>query len=285
MRNFNNLSKLFRYVNDNGDSITFDFAGGYLINKPTGIDTVSVSLSQAKGINQTGATIQSRNVQPRPVNITGYLVGDAQTVGKEKLLSVVRPDIGGKLYADDYYLTVYPTATPNIEPKRWGAQFQFSLLAAYPYWCKDDSASVALAGIEPLFRFQWNISRAYQFGRLKRELFMNVLNRGQVPVPFTAVFSASGDVEKPKITHVATGKFLVVNKSLVNGERLTVQITHDRTYVTSSVDGDCRGALSLKSNLFQLEVGDNVLKPEAESGLDNLQVSVDFATEIVGIAL
>ena len=285
MRNFNNLSKLFRYVNDNGDSITFDFAGGYLINKPTGIDTVSVSLSQAKGINQTGATIQSRNVQPRPVNITGYLVGDAQTVGKEKLLSVVRPDIGGKLYADDYYLTVYPTATPNIEPKRWGAQFQFSLLAAYPYWCKDDSASVALAGIEPLFRFSWNISRAYQFGRLKRELFMNVLNRGQVPVPFTAVFSASGDVEKPKITHVATGKFLVVNKSLVNGERLTVQITHDRTYVTSSVDGDCRGALSLKSNLFQLEVGDNVLKPEAESGLDNLQVSVDFATEIVGIAL
>lgn len=285
MRNFNNLSKLFRYVNDNGDSITFDFAGGYLINKPTGIDTVSVSLSQAKGINQTGATIQSRNVQPRPVNITGYLVGDAQTVGKEKLLSVVRPDIGGKLYADDYYLTVYPTATPSIEPKRWGAQFQFSLLAAYPYWCKDDSASVALAGIEPLFRFQWNISRAYQFGRLKRELFMNVLNRGQVPVPFTAVFSASGDVEKPKITHVATGKFLVVNKSLVNGERLTVQITHDRTYVTSSVDGDCRGALSLKSNLFQLEVGDNVLKPEAESGLDNLQVSVDFATEIVGIAL
>ena len=285
MRNFNNLSKLFRYVNDNGDSITFDFAGGYLINKPTGIDTVSVSLSQAKGINQTGATIQSRNVQPRPVNITGYLVGDAQTVGKEKLLSVVRPDIGGKLYADDYYLNVYPTATPNIEPKRWGAQFQFSLLAAYPYWCKDDSASVALAGIEPLFRFPWNISRAYQFGRLKRELFMNVLNRGQVPVPFTAVFSASGDVEKPKITHVATGKFLVVNKSLVNGERLTVQITHDRTYVTSSVDGDCRGALSLKSNLFQLEVGDNVLKPEAESGLDNLQVSVDFATEIVGIAL
>lgn len=285
MRNFNNLSKLFRYVNDNGDSITFDFAGGYLINKPTGIDTVSVSLSQAKGINQTGATIQSRNVQPRPVNITGYLVGDAQTVGKEKLLSVVRPDIGGKLYADDYYLTVYPTATPNIEPKRWGAQFQFSILAAYPYWCKDDSASVALAGIEPLFRFPWNISRAYQFGRLKRELFMNVLNRGQVPVPFTAVFSASGNVEKPKITHVATGKFLVVNKSLVNGERLTVQITHDRTYVTSSVDGDCRGALSLKSNLFQLEVGDNVLKPEAESGLDNLQVSVDFATEIVGISL
>lgn len=114
---------------------------------------------------------------------------------------------------------------------------------------------------------------------------MNVPNRGQVPVPFTATFTASGDVENPKITNAATGKFLIVNKSLVSGERLLVQITHDRTYVTSSVDGDCRGALSLKSNLFQLEVGDNVLKPEAKSGLANLQVGIDFATEIVGIAL
>lgn len=285
MTNYNNLSKLFRYVNENGDSVTFDYAGGYLINKPTGIDTVTVSLSQAKGINQTGATIQSKNVQPRPVNINGRLVGDGQAANKEKLLSVIRPDISGKLYADDYYLNVWPTATPNIEAKQWGAQFQFSLLAAYPYWCKDDSASVALAGIEPLFKFPWNISRPYRFGRLKLEQFMNVPNRGQVPVPFTATFAASGDVENPKITNAATGKFLIVNKSLVSGERLAVQITHDRTYVTSSVDGDCRGALSLKSNLFQLEVGDNVLKPEAKSGLENLQVNIDFATEIVGIAL
>ena len=95
MKNFNNLSKLFRYVNDQGDSVTFDYAGGFLINKPTGVDTVTVNLSTAQGINQTGATVQSANVQPRPVNITGYLVGDAQAKGKGRLLSVIRPDIGG----------------------------------------------------------------------------------------------------------------------------------------------------------------------------------------------
>ena len=41
----------------------------------------------------------------------------------------------------------------------------------------------------------------------------------------------------------------------------------------------------MKSNLFLLDVGDNVLKPEAKSGLANMQVDIDFATEIVGIAL
>ena len=115
--------------------------------------------------------------------------------------------------------------------------------------------------------------------------FMNVTNRGQVPIPYTATFVAKGEVENPKITNATTGKFLLIKKTLVSGERLVVEITHERTYVTSSVDGDCRGALSLSSNLFRLDVGDNVLKPEAASGLENLQVDVDFATEIVGIAL
>lgn len=283
--NFNNLSKLFRYVNDNGDSITFDYAGGFLISKPSGIDTVSVSLAQAQGIDQVGATIQSTNIQPRPVTIVGCMVGDAQDVNKNKLLSVVRPDIGGKLYADDYYLSVYPTATPIIEPKDRLARFQFSLLAPYPYWCKDDSASATLSGIQKLFKLPCNFSKTYRFGELMQTQFMNVPNRGQVPVPYTATFIAKGEVENPKITNATTGKFLLIKKTLVSGEMLVVEITHERTYVTSSVDGDCRGALSLTSNLFRLDVGDNVLKSEAASGLENMQVEIDFATEIVGIAL
>lgn len=283
--NFNNLSKLFRYVNENGDSVTFDYAGGFLISKPSGIDTLSVSLAQAQGIDQVGATIQSTNIQPRPVTIVGCLVGDDQAVNKNKLLSVVRPDIGGKLYADDYYLSVYPTATPVIEPKDRLARFQFSLLAPYPYWCKDDSASATLSGIQKLFKLPCNFSKTYRFGELMQTQFMNVPNRGQVPIPYTATFVAKGNVVNPKITNATTGKFLFIKKTLVSGERLVVEITHERTYVTSSVDGDCRGALSLSSNLFRLDVGDNVLKPEAASGLENLQVDVDFATEIVGIAL
>lgn len=283
--NFNNLSKLFRYVNENGDSITFDYAGGFLISKPSGIDTLSVSLSQAQGIDQVGATIQSTNIQPRPVTIVGCLVGDAQDVNKNKLLSVVRPDIGGKLYADDYYLSVYPTATPIIEPKDRLARFQFSLLAPYPYWCKDDSASATLSGIQKLFKLPCNFSKTYRFGELMQTQFINVPNRGQVPIPYTATFVSKGEVVNPKITNATTGKFLLIKKTLVSGERLVVEITHERTYVTSSVDGDCRGALSLTSNLFRLDVGDNVLKPEAASGLENMQVDIDFATEIVGIAL
>ncbi|WP_407399676.1 phage distal tail protein [Treponema sp.] len=282
---YNNLSKLFRYVNENGDQIIFNYSDGFLINKPNGIDTVSISLSQANGINQVGATIQSKNIQPRPVTINGYLVGEQQAKNKDRIMSVIRPDLSGRLYADDYYLEVHPTSTPVIEPKKELARFQFSLLAPYPYWMKDDSVSQALSGVDKKFKFPWKICANYRFGAYIETQFMNVQNRGQLPVPFTATMFARGPLSNPKISNAETGQFIQINKNMVTGERLVLEITHERTYLTSSVDGDCRGALSLNSNLIRLDVGDNVLKTEATEGRTYLQVDISFATEIVGITL
>ena len=283
--NYNNLSKLFRYVNENGDSIVFDYSGGFLINKPNGIDTLSVKLNKAQGIDQVGSTIQSVNVQSRPVNISGVLVGEFQTENKDRLLSVIRPDLSGKLYADDFYLSVRPTATPAIEQKPNFAQFQFSLLAPYPYWQKDDSASATLSGVSKGFKFPWNISKPYRFGSVMSAQFININNRGQIPIPYTVTFTALAAVTNPKIIDASTNKYLLLNKELVAGERVVIEITHERTFVTSSVDGECRGALDLKSNFFRLKVGDNVLKPDADAGKENLQVDIRYAIEVVGVAL
>lgn len=281
----NNLTKLFTYINENGDKVVFAYESGFLINKPKGIDTVTVKLNEAQGINQVGSTVQSVNVKSRPVTINGYFVGEFQAENKDKLLSVVRPDLSGKLYADDYYLDVRPTSTPTIEPKPCFAKFQFSLLAAYPYWRKDDSASATLSGVAKRFKFPWNISRPYRFGEVMAAQFINIHNRGQVPIPFTVTFHALAEVTNPKIIDAATNKYLLLNKSMVAGERVVIEITHERTFVTSSVDGECRGALDLTSNFYRLAVGDNVLKPEAASGKENLQVDVDYSVEVVGVAL
>lgn len=282
---FKNLSKTFRYVNANGGALIFEYANGYLINKPSGIDTVAVNLSQAQGINQVGSTVESKTVQPRPVTISGIIVGADQAARKSDLMSVVRPDLSGKLYADDYCLNVHVTESPVIEAKEKFAHFQFSITAPYPYWHKETASAMTLSGVQGLFKFPWNMSRAYKFGELIKTKFMNVRNNGQVPVPFTATFYAQNDVVNPKISDVSTGAELLVNKSMIPGERVVVEISHDRTYVTSSVDGDIRGALDLDSTLFRLGVGDNVLKPDADAGLDQLEVEIKFAAEIVGVTV
>lgn len=280
-----NLTKTFKYVNENGQEIIFEAEYGFIINKPVGIDTVSISLSQAQGINQVGSTIQSSNVQSRPVTINGYLVGLDQMADKNKLLSVIRPDLSGKLYADDYYLVVNPTATPAIEARKQFAAFQFSLLAAYPYWQKDSSASATLRGVQKMFKFPWKICEEYRFGQVVTAQFITILNDGQVPIPFTVTFTALEQVVNPKLIEASTNEYLLLNKTLAAGESVVVNITHERTYVTSSIDGECRGALDLGSSFFRLAVGDNVIKPDATSGKSSLQVQIDFATEIVGVAV
>lgn len=278
-----NLSKTFRYVNENGGTLIFEYAHGYLINKPNGIDTVTVNLSQAQGINQVGGTVNSKTVQARPVTVSGIIVGGVAQ--KEKMMAVVRPDISGRLYADDYFLDVSVTATPTIEAKNKFAKFQFSLNAPYPYWQKSNKISKALFGVQKLFKFPWNVSRSYRFGQMMQTQFMNIHNGGQLPVPFRVTFSASDVVENPKITNIQTGDFMLINKAMEAGETIVVDITHDLTYVTSSTDGNIRGALDLDSTLFRLNDGDNVLKPEAESGLENLEVHIEFAPEISGVTV
>lgn len=282
---FKNLSKTFKYINDNGDSITLEYEHGYLISKPTGIDTLTVRLNEAQGIDQVGATEQSVNVQPRPVTVNGILVGEFQSENKDKLLSVVRPDLRGRFYADDYYLTCRPTSTPTIGAGKNFAPFQFSLRAGYPYWQKDNSARATLSGVAKRFKFPWNLSREYRYGEVVTQQFINITNNGQVPIPFTVTFRALAEVQNPRIIDAATNNYLLINKTLVAGERVVVEITHERTEVTSSVDGECRGALDLHSQFYRLAVGDNVIKPDADDGKNNLQVDIDFATEIVGITL
>lgn len=281
----NNLLKTFVYKNDDGEAITLTYDGGYLISKPVGIDTVSVTISEAQGIGQTGTTIRSANVDSRPVTISGIIVGDGQTEKKERLMEVVRPDLGGKLFCDDYYLEVHPTDTPTIEAKTRQAKFQFALLAPYPYWMKAENAYAALSGVENRFKFPWNISRPYRFGEVVTRQFITIHNSGQLEVPFTVTFTALDAVTNPKIIDAKTNNYLLVKKSMVAGERLVVEITHDRVYVTSSADGECRGALDIKSKFYRLRVGDNVIKPEADSGKNNLSVSIDYAIEKTGVVL
>lgn len=282
---FRNLSKTFRYVNQNGDTLIFEYDHGYLINKPVGIDTVQVNLSHAQGIDQVGSTVQSTTVQPRPVTVSGILVGPDQAERKNRLMAVVRPDIPGRLYADDYYLNVCVTVTPTVEARPEFSKFQFSMTAPYPYWQSENVWQKDLTGVEKRFKFPWNLARPYRFGQVIRNKFITIHNPGQVPAPFTVTLYAAAPAANPRITNAATGEMLRINKALSQGERVVIEITHDRTYVTSSTDGDIRGALDLDSGLFRLGVGDNVLKPEADAGLDQLEIGIHFSPEIVGVTL
>lgn len=280
------LSKTFRYENALGQSITFDYDHGFLLNLPDGVDTISVNLSTAQGIGQVGATVQATQIQVRPITLDGKIIDSNAQDLKDQLISVVRADVSGTLYADDWHIGVVVTATPAIGPERMGASFQFSLTAPYPYWVSGSGKGTMLIGVESAFKFPWNISRAYRFGQKMLDKYAVITNNGQVDVPYVLTVSCIGSgAENVRVENLLTGEFLLLEKTLAEGETVTINVTHDRTYVTSSEDGDCRGALTLESNLFRLHTGDNVWKPSADSGLENLTMQVTYAEESGGMTV
>jgi hypothetical protein len=278
------MKDIFKYVAESGNTIVFDMSR-FVITSITGVSENSVSITTSKGTGQIGETYQNSTVSTRPITINGVIVGN-DVAAKNILLSTIIPAVPAKLYHNDsYYLVVYPTSTPFVEVNDNFTRFQFSLLAPYPYWQFDQQTSTALSGVHAAFKFPINFTEPYKFGVPIQTAFLNIRHGGQVEVPFTATFFSKGAVENPKIENAVTGEFLLLNRTLQTSERVIVQITHDLTYVTSSLDGDIRGDLDIDSTLFALHVGDNVLKPTATSGLTSLEVSIDFAVEKVGVAV
>lgn len=280
------LSKTFKYTNEKGGIITFAYDEGYLINFPDGVDSVSVNLSTSTGTNNIGSSVQSKAIKERAITINGKIVGKNGQALKDKLISVVRPDMEGKLYADDKYLDCYVSTSPIIGPEPFGANFQIGLLAPYPYWAYANKNIVYMSGIQGRFKFPWNISRSYRFGEKIAAQYKNVVNMGQVDAPFTIIIRCVGEsAENPRITDLLTGEYLLINKTLEYGEILTITTSHTHTKIESTKDGNCDGALDIESNLYRLHTGDNILRPTAAAGLDNLNIQVEFSNELIGVSV
>lgn len=278
----NNLSKLFRYVSDSGQEIIFDSDYGYLINKPNGIDTLNLTLTETQGINQIGTNIVSKRIKSRPITIDGIVIGDDY---KEKLIKVFRPDEGGTLYADDYYIPVVVKETPTIDGRKKIAHFQLSLVAPYPYWMGAESSYTITSGATKNFKFPWNMSRPYRFGEVIEVLYENVINRGYIESGYTMeLVIISGSLTSFKLLNMETLKTVTIERTMSTGEHIDLTCRNGSILAYSSQYGDISGSIAIGSDLFTMEVGDNYIKPVAE-GSAIIKCVIKTNIELAGIAV
>lgn len=277
---------VFTYINDLGGSIEFSLASGFILTSDTyGLTENHITVTTSKGVGQKGETLQSANVQPRPITIAGFIKG-LSTEGKQKLLDVVLPEVPAKLYHNgEYFLSVTPTQTPTIGAADYFARFQFALTAPYPYWIAASSKATALLELNPKFKFPIKWIVPYRFAEGMETAFVNVRNTGKLEIPFKVTIKATGEVINPRIENIHTRQFLLLNRTLQTGEVVIIDITHSLTHITSSVDGDIRGDLDIDSDLFRLYPGDNFLKTEAELGKSAMDISVEYSYEKAGVVI
>ena len=148
-------------------------------------------------------------------------------------------------------------------------KFTVSVYCNNPMFKKETIVKKTISGDVPAFAFPFVLTdQGFVFGTRKDYLTLVVENEGNVAIGGRIILRARGVVMNPSVVNVETGEKMVINKTLVAGEEITITTT----------DGAERGIVGniggIKQNYLKYWNFDNVwLKFQKGTSL------IEYATE------
>lgn len=275
-----------KFVSTSGTTFNFGYSYGTIFDlSPLG--ELDVEFGTSQGYQQTGTTVESQSLQGVSREITGVFLDYSNTDLAQRMQKVFKPRAQGKLYFNDsYYCECYVQKTPAISlSSRNIRRFSLMLYCPYPYWMGASSAVYQIGGYEAAFEFPVCYDE-HTYGIKNSSGHTNVYNEGQVEIPFSVTFTSDAESTGYGIQNVYTGDFLKLDDALESGEIMTVYFEDGRLKIEKTVDNSTEDAfytLTEDSTLFELDVGDNLITPIADSGLDNLSVHISINPAYVGV--
>lgn len=252
-----------------------------------GIDGIPVSVITSQGFDQIGVSVDDMTVGERPIGLIGriYNCTPAEAAAIDGMflpLSTVR-----MYFEDRYWIDVAIKETPAWSYKLAAFMFSVSLMAPYPYWKSVVKNYYKLGGTVGGFNFPVSYNVPHNFGLYNETLFLNCVNNGNTQVDFLATITAkSGTAENITLTNAANQKFITVNTTVTAADTVSIFRENNILRVTKETGGVVQNifsALDEDSNLFFMDVGDNVIRATADSGGGNLIVSVEFYDTVTGV--
>lgn len=264
---------------DNGRKFVFGRNGGncYGMNIGTGVE---VALGTSQGFSQIGETVQTQSVGGRTIEVKGELYGDiAQR--KNAIRNVCAPMTAGKLiFQGKYLIRVYVKSAPTFSPKRGDGRFMMQFFAPFPYFYSTEEKAYSIGNVTKEFRFPVNYAQPHRFGTRAAEKAVNIVNDGDVAVPFRLSIQVTGACANVVVSNMNTQAFLKLTGGFNTGERVAVYRDQDGAIRAELTTGggteDILNRLDDESNLFELAVGDNLLAATDDNGGTGMIVQFTF---------
>lgn len=262
---------LDNYVLDFDHTIYFE---GDKILQASGLSEISTTYNTTGNASSNGSIIIGRNTDSRSIVLVcsigkknaDYIMRYFKPqnkfvlyVGDRKINCVC--ELSKLSYDDGYYLDPYIT---------------LELFCPDPYFYDTSDFGKNIAGIMPMFGFPWRVTKAsgITFGyRIfsDRTIFSN---KGDAPVGLKIIFvAARGYAENISIENLRTGQFVKVNLNLNKGDKLEISTVTGKNPSEIYIKKNGENAFShidRLSDFFTLDIGDNLLKYDAETGSTNL---------------
>lgn len=277
----------------NGKTLTFDGKANtrtpYKMTLIEGLSASDYEVNVVSSGEGHGGRVSGKRVKEREITIEGEYRGAEDVDDQEDMLiGFFTPLSSGKLTVNkggrqryiNFELSSFQVKRENYY-HRLG--FQIILLCPDPFFKSIDAFSQNMASRIPLVRAAFFIPPSGHVSSIKRfTQEAHILNNGHKPTGLNIEMIAGGDVENPKLTNLTTGEYIRINVTLKKGDVLLVNTVQGETDIT--LNGEKITHLKDRgSRYFQMVVGDNILRYDADRGYVNLNVYPRYREEWLGI--
>jgi len=289
------MAKL-KYVNSDNKSIKLGNTAPFLILTVDGLGSPQNEVYTQKSPYQDGVTATHSSLGPRNIVIEGKIMDsnrENRQAYRNKLLSVFNPKLDGKLIIDlgnvkrQIDCIVEQAPYFSSESGQNHQDFSISLIAPNPYWQDISTIKEEIAIWRGAFEFPLELfEEGIEIGFREPSLIANVYNAGDVPCGMKIQFKAIATVVNPSLLNVNTGEYFKLNKTMQSGETITVTTHFQNKKIEVNQGGNISNGfiyLDVNSTFLQLEPGDNVLRYNADEGIENLEITIWYTPQYLGV--
>lgn len=272
-----------------GQSLSIDHISEFLLGA-VDLGTVAGVHHNFKFLNQVGVYTDSTTLEQRPVSISGWVIGesyDRVQDNKSVLSRLINPlhEIA-VLVKDKYVLRFKPDSSIRYaveyqENNEVMCQFLIQGTCSNPMFSLKDAVATYVASIIPKFKFPLVIpkDRGVLLGLREPSLLAKITNPGDIDTGMVIQFTCTSTVVNPSLLDVNTREFIKVNKTMTAGETITVSTEAGNKQIKGVLNGVEQNYFKYRdfgSSWIQMRTGLNVLKYDADNGIDALGVLVSF---------
>ncbi len=284
------------YKNERSETLVFSHASVFCPQEVTGLTDVRSTLYTIHSMGQDGDSYVASRIEGREIDLSGSIRERDPVKARDlrrKLARVLNPKLSGTLtyqYGDFIrVIDCHAVSSPVVAKKLQDIYHRFSLTLSClePFWREASERRTDVAAWLGALEFPVRLPAAgMSVGYRQPSVIVNVYNGGDVESGIRAEMSAVDTVVNPKILNVATDEFIRFKLTLSVGDTLAVSTGYaDKwaTYTHDGVEDDALQYLDIDSTFLVLEPGDNLIKYEADAGVDNLEIVVYHSNRYLGV--
>lgn len=284
------MKNILFHLESGGETLELGMGTPYGVLDYNGLEASMYTVTWKTAAQLDGGLLNGRRTEPRTIQIIAeYFPEDDSDSARHFLEGFFHPKEGGELTVTynevqrkiDYELSSFQILSKNI----WGpTRFSVQLLCLQPYFKDMEGFDVNLAGLRNMFAFPLVFPPA-GFVASFRELTVQVTvnNPGQLPAGMNVeIIARRGVAVNPALYNLSTGEYVRVIKTLNQYQTLRICTIPGQKRV--EIDGvNAMQYIDRSSVFFSMPPGDSILKYDADTGRQNLDVYPRFEPMYLGV--